>query len=213
MTRSALHFCIDIDNTIAKTDVVMRKVIADLTDGRVQLEYDDIVTFNYYECRDSNGNRITKDEWKVVHDRFSDPDYLLTVEPMPEVVNRLHTLAEHGTIHFATSRLAKARKTTIEWLEQHGFPDHDLHFLRHGEKHAALKRFTAAVEDDYDQAAAFAYKGETPCFLIRHPWNRSRYALQGVQWAVDWAELIEKLITSADPCVAADTARRAGRGS
>lgn len=193
MSRSAHHFCIDIDNTIAQSDVVMRRVIADVTNGRVQLEYDDIVTFNYYECRDSKGNRITKTEWTAVHNRYSDPDYLLAVEPLLGALEGLRKLAECGTIHLATSRLPKARKTTIDWLERHGFPDHDLHFLRHGEKHAALKRFTAAVEDDYDQAAAFTYTGETPCFLIRHPWNRSRYPLRGVSWVADWAELMESL--------------------
>ena len=134
----------------------------------------------------------------------------MTVEPMPGAVEGLRRLAECGTIHLATSRLPKARKTTVEWLERHGFPDHDLHFLRHGEKHAALKRFTAAVEDDYDQAAAFACLGETPCFLIRHPWNRSRYHLRGVHWVADWAALTEpllKLIPTAEPNAAAEQQR------
>ena len=63
MSRTRIHFGIDIDNTIAKTDAVMRQVIAAVTGGWVQLEYDDIVTFNYYECRDLKGNGITKDEW------------------------------------------------------------------------------------------------------------------------------------------------------
>jgi uncharacterized HAD superfamily protein len=194
MSHTVHHFCIDIDNTIAQTDKVMRRVIAEVTEGRVQLEYDDVVTFNYYECRDSKGNRITKDEWKVVHNRFSDESYLLSVEPLPKAVDTIHALAEHGVVHLATSRLPKARKTTIEWLAIHGLLSHDLHFLRHGEKHAALKRFTAAIEDDYDQAAAFAYVGKTPCFLIRHPWNKSRYHLPNVQWASDWAELMPALL-------------------
>jgi uncharacterized HAD superfamily protein len=188
------HFCIDIDNTIAQTDKVMRRVIAEVTGGRVQLEYDDIVTFNYYECRDSKGNRITKDEWRTVHDRFSEPEILLSVEPFRGALDSIRALAERGVIHVATSRLAKARKTTIEWLEIHGLLSHDIHFLRHGEKHAALRQFTAAVEDDYDQAAAFAYIGQTPCFLIRHPWNRNRYPLSNVRWVSDWAELTNSLL-------------------
>lgn len=188
------HVCIDIDNTIAQTDIVMRQVIAEITGDRVRLEYDDIVTFNYFECRDSRGNRITKDEWQAVHERYSDPEWLLTVEPMPGAVEGLQKLVELGTVHLATSRLPRARKTTIEWLERHRFPNHDLHFLRHGEKHAALKRFTAAVEDDYDQAVAFAYMSDTPCFLIRHPWNRNRYALRNVYWVADWGELTELLL-------------------
>src|SRR6516165_12538854 len=71
------HFCIDIDNTIAQTDEVMRRVIADFTKGRVKLDYDGIVTFNYHECRDQHGNQITKAEWKQVHDLFSEPMILM----------------------------------------------------------------------------------------------------------------------------------------
>jgi len=199
MSRPAHHFCFDIDNTIAQTDKVMRRVIAEVTSGRVRLEYDDIVTFNYYECRDSGGNRITKDEWKIVHDEFSKPENLLSVEPILGVVEAIGKLADRAVIHLATSRLAKARKTTIEWLEKHGLLSHDLHFLQHGEKHASLKRFEAAVEDDYDQAAAFAYVGKTPCFLIRHPWNRSRYPLPGIRWVADWTELIPLLLELIEP--------------
>jgi hypothetical protein len=190
-------FCIDIDNCIARTDEVMRRVIAHVTGGRVQLEYKDIVTFNYYECRDRQGNQITKDEWKQVHDVFSEPENLMSVEPMPGAIEGLSRLAERGTVHLATSRLRKARKTTVEWLDTHGFPDHDLHFLKHGEKHGSLKSFTAAVEDHYEQAVAFATIGETPCFLIRHPWNHSRDAIKGVQWVDNWDDLTEGLLSLA----------------
>jgi hypothetical protein len=136
MSRSLHHTCIDIDNTIAQTDVVMRRMIAEVTDPRVQLEYEDVVTFNDYECRDANGNRISKDEWTAVHDQFSEPRHLLSVEPLPGAIEGIRTVAAHGVVHLATSRLPKARKTTIEWLEKHDLSGHDLHFLRHGEKHA-----------------------------------------------------------------------------
>ncbi len=46
------------------------------------------------------------------------------------------------------------RAATGTWLGHHGFADHSLHFLRHGEKHAALDQFTAAVEDPYEQAVS-----------------------------------------------------------
>ena len=125
----------------------MRRVIAHLTGGRVQLEYEDIVTFNYHECPDRQGNRITKEEWKQVHDLFSEPENLMSVEPMPRAIEGLRRLSGRGTVHLATSRLRKARKTTAKWLDAHGFPDHNLNFLEHEEKHASLKSFTAAVED------------------------------------------------------------------
>jgi uncharacterized HAD superfamily protein len=191
------HFCIDIDNTVAQSDAVMRRVIADFTEGRVELDYEGIVTFNYYECRDLRGNQITREEWNQVHELYSDPKYLMSIAPMSGAVEGLRRLAERGIVHLATSRLPKARKTTLEWLEHHSFPPHDLHFLRPGEKHAVLKGFAAAVEDDYDQAAAFAYVSETPCFLIRHPWNRSRYQIPRVQWVEGWPDLTERLLALA----------------
>ena len=63
----------------------------------------------------------------------------------------LKRLAQKFDLHLATSRLPKARRVTIEWLEKHDFPAHDLHFLKHGNKHVSLGQFAAAVEDHYEQ--------------------------------------------------------------
>lgn len=199
MKSAKPHFCIDIDNVIAQTDVVMRRVIAEFTGGRVTLEYDDVVTFNYHECRDTKGGHITKEEWGQVHDRFSDPENILSIEPMPGAVQAIGRLVEIATVHLATSRMHKARKATIDWLEENKFSQRcDLHFLKHGEKHAALKHFTAAVEDDYDQAVGYAMIGGTPCYLVRHPWNRSRPKLPNVTPVEnDWPKLTEALIAVA----------------
>jgi len=41
------RFCIDLDNVLARTDEVMRRVISDFSGGKVQLDYEDIVKFNY----------------------------------------------------------------------------------------------------------------------------------------------------------------------
>ena len=197
MSSADACFCIDIDNVIACTDEVIRRLISDFTGGRVRLEYEDIGVFNYYECRDQHGNQITKADWKLVHDLFSEPGTVMNIAPMLGALDGLFRLAEHATIHLATSRLPKARKATVGWLEKHGFPEHDLHFLKHREKHEVLRQFTAAVEDDYDQAVAFAVIGKTPCFLIRHPWNRNRAAVEGVQWVKGWSELTPRLMALA----------------
>jgi hypothetical protein len=125
-------------------------------------------------------------------------------------VEALGRLVKHGTVHLVTSRLPQARKATIDWLTEREFPEScDLHFLKHGEKHAFLKQLTAAVEDDYDQAVGYAMIGGTPCFLIRHPWNRSRARLRDLIWVDGWAELLDLLIVQAEsspntipqPCV------------
>jgi uncharacterized HAD superfamily protein len=188
------HFCIDIDNVVARTDEVMRQVIEEYTGGRVRLAYEHIKEFNYHECKDDRGNSITREDWRKVHELFSEPRYLWLIQPVSGAVEGLRQLADRSTVHFATSRLPKARRTTVEWLENHSFPPHDLHFLKHGEKHASLRPFTAAVEDDYEQGVAFATLGETPCFLLRHPWNQTKPVVDGVQWVDTWPELIECLL-------------------
>jgi uncharacterized HAD superfamily protein len=187
-----LRLCIDIDNVIAQTDEVMREVISECTGGRVRLRYEEIVEFDYCLCRDVGGNVLKKEEWKSVHDRFSAPEFILKVRPFPGIQNHLEGLADRFEIHFATARLAKARKSTVEWLEAHRFPEHGLHFLSQSEKHGTLTGFYAAVEDDYNQAVAFARCG-TPCYLIEHPWNRRRPSVKGVSWVKGWPELAAHL--------------------
>lgn len=171
LPAQARRICIDIDNVIAQSDTLMRKVIWEITSGRVKLGYEDVQRFNYWECHDPNGNSISKEEWQIIHGTFSEPDKLLSIEPVPGAVEQLGRLAAHYTLHFATSRLPQARRPTIEWLERHRFPSHDLHFLKHGEKHISLGRFDASAEDDPDQAEAFARAGIGMNFVIAHPWN------------------------------------------
>ncbi len=186
------RLCIDIDNVIAQTDAVMRQVIRDYTGGRVNLTYEDIVEFDYHKCKDGKGCAITKEDWHVVHELFSETRYLMQVQPVPGVQGILRGLAEKFVLHLATSRLHKARRTTIEWLDAHAFPPHDLHFLKHGEKHESLGKFTAAVEDHYDQAVRFAKHG-TPCYLMLHPWNQAKDRSDDVRPAKGWEEIAASL--------------------
>lgn len=188
--------CIDIDNVIARTDEVMRHVIHDFTRGRVSFEYDHVVEFDYCKCKDGNGVTITKREWKKIHELFSEPRYLWNIQPWPDVQRYLERLAKTFDIHLATSRLPKARRITIEWLENHNFPPHDLHFLKHGDKHVSLGKFVAAVEDHYEQAVEFAKSG-TPCFILEHPWNRNKPKTKDLIWVKGWRELSQKLLALA----------------
>lgn len=187
------RLCIDIDNVIAQTDAIMRRVIHDCTGGRVKLDYTHILEFDYYKCVDAQQGCITKDEWAGIHDVFSEPRYLWLIQPVQGVQEHLHRLSTVFDIHLATSRLPKARRTTIEWLEAYRFPPHDLHFLKHGEKHASLGKFVAAVEDHYEQAVELARSG-IPCYVLEHPWNREKPAVSNVYRVKDWPELTEQLL-------------------
>jgi len=191
---SKLRLCVDIDNVIAQTDEVMRRVIRDHTKGRVNYAYEDVKEFNYYECKDAAGACVTREEWDKVHEEFSRPENLMQIAPFPDVQGEFRKLSAVFAIHLATSRLHQARRATVEWLEHHQFlPPYDLHFLKHGEKHAALSRFFVGVEDDYKQAAAFARSG-TKCYLIRHPWNRTKDPMPGIHWVAGWSELTPRLL-------------------
>lgn len=163
------RLCIDIDNVIAQSDALMRQVIAEVTGGRVELRYEDVVEFDYRQCPDPRGACLQRDEWTQVHDVFS--DRVLQVEPYPGIQAILKELSETFELHLATSRLYRARAGTIAWLERHDFPqDLRLHFLRSGEKHLAVGRFFASVEDELAQAVSFAQAG-IHSFVLAHPWN------------------------------------------
>lgn len=185
--------CIDIDNVIAMTDEIMRRVIRDFTRERVCFEYDHIVEFDYWKCRDEDGAKITEREWKRIHELFSEPHYLRKIQPWPDVQRYLKRLTKKFDIHLATSRLPKARGMTIEWLEKQRFPSHYLHFVKHGYKHVSLGKLTAAVEDDYEQAVGFAKSG-TPCFLLEHPWNLNKPPFENLFWVKSWPELTKRLL-------------------
>src|SRR5258707_1048025 len=107
------RLCIDIDNVIAQTDIVMRQVIHDYTGGHVDLKYEHVVEFDYHKCKDANGCTLTKEQWGYVHDVFSEPRRLLAIEPYPGAQVQLRKLSERFDIHYATSRLPRGWRTTI----------------------------------------------------------------------------------------------------
>lgn len=171
------RICIDIDNVIAGSDSLMREIIREQTGGRVNLAYEEVKHFDYRQCVDSLGQSLcrgdeergTPDEWLVTHNVFS--RRVGELMPYPGIQRTLSRLSERFELHFATSRLSMARTATSQWLADHEFPDDiRLHFLQRGEKHLSLGHFFASVEDDLEQAMAFAHAG-VHSFVLAHPWN------------------------------------------
>lgn len=187
------RLCVDIDNVVAQTDVVMRDVICEYTKGKVKYRRADIVEFDYHRCKDQSHKSISRTQWKEIHSLFSKPSNLWRIKPFQGVQACLERLLPRFSIHFATSRLPEARRTTVEWLQEHGFPAHDLHFISHGEKHVALGDFAAAVEDHYQQAADFADLG-IAAYLMRAPWNKNKPKCDHLQWVNDWDQLTDRLM-------------------
>lgn len=188
-----LKICVDIDNVIAESDSRMRDIIRRMTGGRVNYSYEHIVEFDYDLCKDASGSSLCRNEWAAVHSDFSRAENILSLKPIVGACDALKLLSSTFEIHLATTRLAQARVATLQWLENNGFPPYDIHFLRHGQKHASLAGFSIAVEDHYEQAMSFACGGVV-CYLLSHPWNRNKAPGRNVVWVDDWSELRHRLL-------------------
>jgi 5'(3')-deoxyribonucleotidase len=189
------RLCVDIDNCVAATDEVMRRVIYHVTNGRVNFKYEDIREFDYHGplCRDSSDEGIDEATWKIVHDQFSEPEVVLGIKPLDGAVDALRSLQQDFEIHFVTTRKPKARAATLHWLDRLGLDGrrpHSVHFVGHREKHEAIGNPTAAIDDDAVQAESFAAVG-VKSILLDHPWNRT--AKSSVIRAADW-DAIERAI-------------------
>lgn len=187
------RFCVDIDGVLADSDPVIRWVIRDLTEGRVNLDFQDIVDFRYPLCKDINGNQITEAEWEEIHDAFSEPYYISGVDPMLGAVKGMQQLAEVGDIFIATARLPKTAPATLAWLEKHDIPFEDILFTQTGKKHEGVPPFDLTIEDNYNQAVAFAESGSVRNILVIAPWNMNYPPADGVEWHNSWASIMETL--------------------
>ncbi len=185
--------CVDVDNVVAGTDALIRRIIQDFTQDRVVLEYEDITDFDYCHCKDRKGNSINEKEWLAVHQTFSEDTNILAIKPLRDARKSLGKIAQLYEIHIVTTRIPNAWKSTIEWLLVNGIPHRFLHFVGHRQKHESLKGFSYAVEDDYEQALRYLETG-TPCYLLRHPWNAAGKPKPGLHWVDDWSELEQRLL-------------------
>ena len=196
MSAPKPSLCVDIDNVLCDSDTTMRRVIAELTGGRVCLRYEDIRFFDYCRCEDTDGNRLTKDEWHSAHDAFSSSKNISALAPLPGAFEMMERLAERYMIHFVTSRLPAAQTATAGWLGSRvGDYNHDLHFVAHGEKHAALGDFAAAIDDSLEQCVGFARSG-VPAMVLAHPWNTVEHVAPGfpLQRLPDWLAIAGALL-------------------
>ncbi len=183
--------CIDIDNVIAATDVVMRQVIRDCSKDNVDLQYEDVVCFDYWLCRDARGRRFQQSEWGDIHRTFTDKP-LGEIRPVNGVRLYLQELKAKYKLHLATSRLPAGKQRTTRWLHDHQIPYDALHFVRHGEKHLIDEHFMAAIDDDREQGYAFHACGIS-VFLSAHPWNRVGKYSPLIRCAT-WNEITARLL-------------------
>ena len=187
------NLCIDIDNCVASTDATMRKIIGEVTKGRVNFAYEDIREFDYHgsSCIDASGQTIDKATWTIVHEQFSEPEIISTLEPISGVVENIQKLQRQYDVHFVTTRQHKARAATILWLDKVGFASYSIHFVPHRKKHEIISNMTAAIDDDAVQAELFSQVG-VRSILLEHPWNTK--ASKFIERAAGWSDVARLLM-------------------
>jgi len=160
----------------------------------VDLRYEEVTEFDYWQCKDSAGRCLPKGEWSAVHLEFT-VNHLHRIEPVENIQSHLVQLRSYFDVHLATSRLPQGHDLTRAWLERHGIPfDIDkLHFVGHREKHKIPHSFAIAVEDDREQALLFLEQGVQP-FLLAHPWNVVASEL-GIRRVSNWLELLDVVMS------------------
>lgn len=161
--------CIDIDNTIADTDSVFRRIIQTVSRDRVRLLHDDVICYEYGRCRDANGHRLSSKEWQAVLSEFHREGLSKTL-PLRGIPTNIARLKKTFEIHLATARDSGSSQLTRNWLSLHQIPYDALHFVKHGEKHRLPVEFAFAIEDDREQAYAFYFAG-VPSIVLSWPWN------------------------------------------
>src|SRR5688572_14652536 len=109
-----LEFCINIDNVLAQTSNQWCEFITVKSRGRVRLAYDDLVSSNYWECRDAQGQQLTYAEWQQISPLFYSEEWLLSLAPLGCAMEALRTLALHGRIQLVASRPQSARQVTLD---------------------------------------------------------------------------------------------------
>jgi uncharacterized HAD superfamily protein len=112
---------------------------------------------------------LHKSEWPSIHERFS-RDHIDEILPVESAAEALAKISSRFEVILVTSRLDVVRKNTEDWLKQHKFHYSELLYSRHGHKHERAEKFEFAVEDDREQAYAFALSG-VKAMLFAHPWN------------------------------------------
>jgi uncharacterized HAD superfamily protein len=191
--------CIDIDNVLTESDEIMRRLIFQITHGRVSLRPEHIVQFKYQACKDDRHECITDKEWELVHRAFSEEGPLLSLRPQNGARDGIIELSKIFSVHFVTARLQQARRATIAWLEK-VFPSvsYGLHFVGQAEKHEVMGEMVAAVEDDFEQALAFANRG-VKAVVMDQPWNRSGVLTSNMRRCHGWRELPKILLSVTKP--------------
>lgn len=176
---------VDLDNVLADTDPLIRRMIWEMCG--IRLERENVTHFDYRDC-----SRLTDTQNYLLWHRFHTIE-CLRVKPVAEAVEALYSLSDEYKIHIVTNRPPETRGLTLEWLSKHDVLYDRLDFAK--DKTVSGIPFTAFIEDKRETAYAMAERG-VKSFLLDCPWNQPMSAdPSGVIRVGSWSEILGHLLS------------------
>ena len=180
----------DFDGIITDTDPAFREYIKRVT-GK-QFYREQITKYFYEECLP-----ITKDDVDKAYQLMLEENVWSRMELVKGAKETLLALAEDFDIVIITARPADARSQSEEFLQKHGIPFKEIHFIREGNnKINLIKEFPfkieAFIEDRLDFAREIALSG-IKTYMLDYPWNRCSGETDNLYRVNSWKEIKESL--------------------
>jgi len=180
----------DFDGIITDTDPAFREYIKRVT-GK-QFYREQITKYFYEECLP-----ITKDDVDKAYQLMLEENVWSRMELVKGAKETLLALAEDFDIVIITARPADVRSQSEEFLQKHGIPFKEIHFIREGNnKINLIKEFPfkieAFIEDRLDFARGIALSG-IKTYMLDYPWNRCSGETDNLYRVNSWKEIKESL--------------------
>lgn len=187
---------IDVDDTVAETQVFLLEKINNLSGGSFTFEG---------MTRAHRENAPEHDDWnQAVWALMKQPDEWIVIKPSPGAVDAVGRLRGAGVRnHIVTARKSHMFSVTDRWLREHEFDPCIFKVHRRGdaEEGAEFKcrvadevGFDAAFEDTLDVALELS-KHVPKVFLIDKPWNRNHDLPTNVIRVGSFAEGVERFLS------------------
>jgi len=153
---------VDIDNVIADTEKELRRVLYEKRG--VTLKREDITSYSL-----DNIAGIEREDLKEILSMFNDGDVFLNLDVIEGAKETLDLLKQRHRIELVTSRPQRAEPQTRQWLERHGIPYDELHFVTESKLNGIT--YELFFEDQEKFACELAEEGSY-VLLFDAPWNR-----------------------------------------
>jgi uncharacterized HAD superfamily protein len=178
---------VDIDNTIAATDIILRELIK--VNYGLTVRQSDITDWHYYNCLP-----ISKEDEEFILEEYH-KKYISLVPLIADAKESLENITKKYTIWIITARPSYTRSETLLWLKKHEITYNRIIFSKRKGKY--INAVNILIDDNKFTANEYASAG-VKVIILDYPWNRKLEANNNVIRAKDWRNILN-IITSNSP--------------